>query len=121
MPANKITKHSIDKESLLSYLIDITDDARLKEISAKNLDSLDLNDKTYLNNLYKENKQKLAWHVIKSFIARSTFEDKDLMDKSLRLHLKSILQDKDYLKIEKELDFREIEKEILSKKGLQHE
>ena len=109
MPANKITKHSIDKESLLSYLIDITDDTRLKEISAKNLDDLDSNDKVYLNSLYKEKKQKLAWHVINLFTLRNAFEDKDLMGKSLRLHLKSILQDKDY---------REFEKELLSKRGL---
>ena len=106
MPANKITKHSIDKESLLSYLIDITDDARLKEISAKNLDDLDSNDKVYLNCLYKENKQKLAWHAINFFVAKNTFEDESLFGIRLRSHLKSILQYKDYCEIEKELDYK---------------
>jgi hypothetical protein len=112
LPASEVTKHSIDKESLLSYLIDITNDVILKKISVKNFDNLDLNDKAYLNKKYKENKQKLADHVINSFILRSTFEDKDLMSKSLRLHLKNILQYKDYCNIEKELDCRDIEKEL---------
>jgi hypothetical protein len=106
LPASEVTKHSIDKESLLSYLIDITNDVSLKKISVKNLDNLDPSDKVYLNRLYKENKQKLAWHAINFFTAKNTFEDKSLFGIRLRSHLKSILQYKDYCEIEKELDYK---------------
>lgn len=110
----KQNKGNFDIESLLYYLIEITDDERLKNMLYKDLSNLNQQDKQYINIIYKNNYKKLFDWLVKDFIERNTFENEQLGIDSLKLTLKIVMNKKHFEECYSKLNLEDIKRGIIA-------